>query len=314
MNKSLLNDDDILFKVNEMFSYYVKGNYSDYTKVFDPDLVNVLVELAIEQLLKSPLKVNLKFSSKNTLFFIGDIHGDIITFLKVLDLLRDLNQFFIFVGDYVDRGKNGVEVMLGVTLLTILYPDNFIFLRGNHEIKSMNKSKYNGTFKDECLLKYNSSVFNSFTNLYNYLPLACKVNDLFYICHGGIPYHLDDYLLEINFNKPCNVEENKGLLDMIWSDPFPDNDDYLNYGHGESCRKIGHYFGHSAVENFCKLENVKMIIRGHQFVKDKCDLTIDNKVLTVFSSADYLGLGNKSSIVKVTPDEKNNAIFNIIVF
>lgn len=78
----------------------------------------------------------LDFSDPVTI--IGDIHGQFYDLLKILsytDLLKgqiDPNHKVIFLGDYVDRGVNSVEVTLLLIALKIEFPNNVFLLRGNH--------------------------------------------------------------------------------------------------------------------------------------------------------------------------------------
>ncbi len=70
---------------------------------------------------------------------IGDIHGQFYDMLKILsytDFLKsqvDSAHKVIFLGDYVDRGINSVEVTILLIALKINFPNNVILLRGNHE-------------------------------------------------------------------------------------------------------------------------------------------------------------------------------------
>ena len=65
---------------------------------------------------------------------IGDIHGQYIDLLKVLDRTNQMgaDDKILFLGDYVDRGINSVEVITLLMLMKLNRPNDIFMLRGNH--------------------------------------------------------------------------------------------------------------------------------------------------------------------------------------
>ena len=71
---------------------------------------------------------------------IGDLHGqfyDLYGMLKKLYSADKENEKLLFLGDYVDRGAYGPEIILMLFALKLKFPDRIIMLRGNHESREM---------------------------------------------------------------------------------------------------------------------------------------------------------------------------------
>ena len=74
----------------------------------------------------------------------------------------------LFLGDYVDRGKYGLEVCAFLFCLKLNFPKTVCLLRGNHESIAMTEMF---TFREEVLEKYDNdqSVYESFMDAFETL-------------------------------------------------------------------------------------------------------------------------------------------------
>ena len=66
---------------------------------------------------------------------VGDTHGQLHDALKLLDLagFPSETNWFVFNGDFVDRGAWGAELLAVAMAWKVAAPDHVFLLRGNHE-------------------------------------------------------------------------------------------------------------------------------------------------------------------------------------
>lgn len=121
---------------------------------------------------------------------IGDIHGDYSNLDKVFEQHKK-GTFYIFVGDYLDRGSKNVETF---KMLQNLKGKNLVFLRGNHEQAIQNwvynhqKSGQFGRHTLEVLLKAgitDDDLSEFISRLQDYFLFSYK-GMTYLVTHAGI--------------------------------------------------------------------------------------------------------------------------------
>jgi len=189
----------------------------------------------------------------------GDIHGQFSDLLRLFEyggLPPTAN--YLFLGDYVDRGKQSIETICLLLAYKIRYPDNFFLLRGNHECASIN-SIYG--FYDECKRRFSVRLWKLFTDCFNCLPVAAVIDDKILCMHGGLSPDLDSLARIRDIQRPVDVPDQGLLCDLLWSDPDRDSS-----GWGDNDRGVSFTFGADKVAEFLTKHDLDLICRAHQVI------------------------------------------------
>jgi len=272
----------------------------------------------------------------------GDMHGDIhslnrfIQFFLDKNFLEEQNPFkiknkkfyMLFLGDYVDRGWYGAEVLYTILRLKNENPDNVFMVRGNHEDLDIN-ARYG--FGKELYKKFSSDLLLSKINqVYNLLPLALYLGagsenkySIVQCCHGGIELGFDPRVMLDNsyyragvtishlmradgFSALCCHEiddykhyfkNNKKITSsngFMWSDFIVDSGTTLSLSSRDGFRGSIFEYGQLITEKLLQIWSgtsytLRSIFRAHQH----SDGTMKNRILNRdgLSHPDDIGLG-----------------------
>jgi len=256
-----------------------------------PDISEILIS-ARDIFREEYLLMNMELkNSGESIYVIGDLHGNLQSLKKILEIINENNpRYILFLGDLVDRGENQLECLILVLILKIIYPTKYFILKGNHETIEMNQAY---GFYSDFLKKFKDPTrFNEILSVYQILPICFVFNNSILCVHGGIS---EDYeiLNKINGIKTKQIDENinktigYGIYQMLWNDPKDVED--LNFSN--SFRGPGiKFFGQKAFDNFMKINGLKYLIRAHECFPEGYRWFFNRRLLSIFSAANYRGL------------------------
>uniref|UniRef100_A0A6Q2Y6V0 Serine/threonine-protein phosphatase n=1 Tax=Esox lucius TaxID=8010 RepID=A0A6Q2Y6V0_ESOLU len=250
----------------------------------------------------------------------GDLHGHLEDLLLVFykNGLPSSERPYVFNGDYVDRGKDSLEILLILFSFLLVYPNDVHLNRGNHEDHIVNL-RYG--FTKEVLGKYKlhgKKILKLLQKIFSWLPLATVIDHKVLVLHGGISDTTDLHLLSrVDRHKVTNplftffficykVFSHRTLLiniptlivDLLWSDPMPQDGCIPNDVRGGGC-----YWGPNVTEEVLRRHNLTLLIRSHECKQEGYEFCHNRKVLTIFSASNYYEVGsNRGAYIRMGPD------------
>lgn len=233
--------------------------------------------LAVKKLVyDEPTMVEVEIPEDVKLTVCGDTHGQ---YFDLMELFR-LNgtpgdkHWYLFNGDFVDRGSWSCEIALLLYANKWLRPKNFFLNRGNHETDDMNKVY---GFEGECKAKYNERIFKLFSESFSALPLATLIGEKYFVLHGGLfsddNVTLDD-IRKLDRHRQKQPGQAGLMMEMLWTDPQTEP------GRGPSKRGVGMQFGPDITKRFCEKNGLEAIIRSHEVRMEGYEEEHDGKCIT----------------------------------
>lgn len=248
--------------------------------VVPSDTIRELVRTAKNLFAAEPntLKVSLPVT------VIGDLHGHILDLFRILgELGFPPDRKYLFLGDFIDRGDFSTETITIILLLKVLYPEHVFLIRGNHEFAEACVD-HSSFFSELYSLYTSDSLKSEFFEMFSFMPLAANVEDYALAVHGGIGPSLFLATHLNSLRRPLEKFEPKLLEELLWSDPSNEVPDL-----GPSTRGLGCVFGVNTAKSFLSRNDFSILVRGHQCVNEGVSLSLDCRVITVFSASNYCG-------------------------
>lgn len=249
------------------------------------------------------------FDTECDYYFVGDLHSDAYVLKLILERANFYDQIIdhkpfkiIFLGDYVDRGKNHIKILESLMILKFLYPEHIYLLMGNHDIghiennevtlylrKAEEDMDYFYLYLNALNMKYDT-VTDELVDLYlkflNHLNVAAFImTDKCHIkaVHGGIPRpDFDDafaYLKQFSQLTDGTLDHhNISIKDSIlWSDPSIQEPK-------PTIERKRFKFYQQQLENYLNHIGVDTVVRGHQAIETGCLELFDHQIYTIFST------------------------------
>lgn len=285
--------DDWELKIDDIIAKLLAWSPQHFGRPLPEQEVKMLCQMARTTYLNQPTLLELEAPVK----VLGDIHGqysDLMELFKLTGTPQTSN--FLFLGDYVDRGKQQLITICLLFAYKIKYRETFFMLRGNHECASICR-QYG--FYDECKQHYNIKMWKGFCDTFNCMPLAAVIQDRVFCMHGGLSpalYELDQIR---RLPRPMDLPDSGLVCDLLWSDPNPDHSGFET----NRTRGVSVTFGADIVQTFLDLHDLDLVVRAHQVVEDGYEFFAERRLVTVFSAPNYGGTFDNAAAV-LSIDEK----------
>lgn len=216
------------------------------------------------------------------LWFIGDLHGDLLALESTLALIAseaghppEHNPRIVFLGDLFDDEGFGLETLLRVFELIIKSPQSVCLIKGNHdEALSYDGVRFASTVEPAEFSEFlNANLAHEWiertgklaVRIFAQAPCALFFPDGLLVAHGGFPLlDLHPQLLSTgNWNDPAC------LSDFVWTRAHPTARKKLPNRYSR-----GSQFGYEDFEAFCSVSKalgrpITHMVRGHDHVENR---------------------------------------------
>lgn len=218
----------------------------------------------------------------SNIFIIGDLHSSMHSLIDIMNELRDRNFFvndtfqiksncyIFFLGDMVDRGPYGIEILCFVFMLKLKNKEKVYIINGNHEDNETygppgNDGEGYGLTREikGQFDKSNINKINKIKNLLYSFPSVIFLKfgtKIYHLCHGAIDnklkvHHIAKFIS--SEKKFMLIEKYNPSNTLKWGD--------LRVSNGLSDPGNGRLqFGTNIIKLYCEKTGISSLITGHQ--------------------------------------------------
>ncbi|KAK6322769.1 hypothetical protein J4Q44_G00075610 [Coregonus suidteri] len=211
----------------------------------------------------------------------GDVHGQYYDLLRLFEYGGfPPESNYLFLGDYVDRGKQSLETICLLLAYKIKYPRT-----------------------SSCCVA--TKIAPPLTVSMAFM-MSVRDDEKIFCCHGGLSPDLQSMEQVRRVMRPTDVPDQGLLSDLLWADPDKDV-----LGWGENDRGVSFTFGADVVAIFLHKHDMDLICRAHQVVEDGYEFFAKRQLVTLFSAPNYCGeFDNAGAMMSV--DETLMCSFQIL--
>ncbi|CCW60544.1 unnamed protein product [Phytomonas sp. EM1] len=275
------------------------GHWKSGSKLLNETIIRTILRHVRPLLMSEPMLVRVDAPVN----VCGDLHGQITDLMEIFKAGGvPPNARYLFLGDYVDRGKYGTEVITTLLGLKVLFPSQVYILRGNHETDGI--CRVYGFF-NEVKRRFSVKLFKEFTDVFNCLPISALVEGIALCMHGGISPDLQSLRQIERIPRPLVVADEGLACDILWSDPLEESCGWL-----PSDRGVSYTFGEGEVRKMCATLGIDIILRAHQVVDNGYAFFAGRQLVTIFSASNYCGEFTNSGAMMMM-DENCKCSFQI---
>jgi diadenosine tetraphosphatase ApaH/serine/threonine PP2A family protein phosphatase len=210
----------------------------------------------------------------------GDTHGQLFDVIRLFELLGEPPSCrYLFLGDYVDRGRWSVELISLLLCYKVKYPRDFFLLRGNHETRAAN---HDYGFVDEIQKKFGDTLlWTEFNRAFDYLPFAAIVDARIFCIHAGLHPQLRSLSQLTEIERRGEPGLPSILSGLLWSDPDEATADWRR-----SIRRTGWLFNERHVATFLDQNELQVIVRSHEMVPGHKTM-FGGRLITIWAAPKY---------------------------